>query len=71
MLENITYFQILGKPLIMYIGIITLVLFISVALIPILNKRGKKIPFKWHHRLAAVAIILALIHGLLGAAVYF
>lgn len=72
MLENISYYQILGKPLIMYSGILTLISFLFTALIAIMNKKGiNKILFKWHSRLAIVSIILALIHGLLGLLAYF
>jgi hypothetical protein len=72
MLENISYYLIFGKPLIMYGGIITLISFLSTALISILNKNGIDIiPFKWHPRMAIISIILALIHGCLGILHYF
>ena len=72
MLQQITYFQILGKPLIMYLGIITLLSFLFTATIAILNKKGiNKIPFAWHQRMAIISIILALIHGFLGLMAYF
>lgn len=72
MLENITYYPILGKPLIVYLGVLTLTSFLFTALIAILNKRGVYIiPFKWHPRMARVSIVFALIHGLLGILAYF
>ena len=72
MLEKITYFLILGKPLIMYSGIITLLSFLFTASIVILNLNGiSKIPFKWHPRMAIISITLALIHGLMGILAYF
>lgn len=72
MLEYITYYQILGKPLIMYLGILTLSSFLFTASIAVLNvKFGiAKIPFKWHPRMAAISITLALIHGTLGILAY-
>jgi len=71
-LNSITYFQIFGKPLIMYAGIITLLCFLFTAAIPILNKGGKiKIPFKWHPIMARISIMLAIIHGALGVLAYF
>ncbi|MDD5162616.1 MAG: hypothetical protein PHD95_00215 [Candidatus ainarchaeum sp.] len=71
MLENIVYFMILGKPLIFYLGIITLVSFLCTATIGFLNFKGyKKIPFKWHPRFAAISIILGIIHGTLGILLY-
>lgn len=72
MLEQITYFQILGKPLIMYGGIITLLLLLFTAIIAVLNKKGiNKIPFKWHPIMARITIAFAIIHGLLGVLAYF
>ncbi len=72
MLESISYYMIFGKPVIMYTGILALILFLFTALVGILNYKGiKTIPFKWHPKLAATAIIIALIHSLLGILVYF
>ncbi len=64
--------MIFGKPLIMYLGIITLCSFLFTALIGFLNLKGiQKIPFKWHPVMAGISITLALIHGLLGILAYF
>lgn len=72
MLESITYFQIFGKPLIIYLGILTLSSFLFTASIAVLNRRGiNKIPFKWHPRMAALSISLGIIHGALGILAYF
>ena len=72
MLENITYFLIFGKPLIMYSGIIALLSFLFTALIAILKRKGiNKINFKWHSRMAAISILLAVIHGSMGILAYF
>ncbi len=71
-LNQITYFQILGKPLIMYAGIIVLLSFLFTASIAITNKKGiNKIPFKWHPIMARISIVLAIIHGALGVLAYF
>jgi len=72
MLEQITYYQILGKPLIMYGGIITLLTMLFAASIPFLQKRGVKgMTYQLHVRVAITAVILALIHGTLGILHYF
>jgi len=72
MLEYITYYQILGKPLILYGGVATLISLLSTAMISVLNKRGiHVIPFRWHSRLAALTIALALVHGAMGLLAYF
>lgn len=71
MLESITYYLIFGKPLIMYLGILTLSSFLFTASIAILNRRGITIiPFKWHPRMAAISIMLAVTHGSLGVLAY-
>jgi len=72
MLAEIAYYQIFGKPVIMYTGILTFSSFLFTAAISVMNKKGLKyIPFKWHPRMARISIILALIHGILGLSVYF
>ncbi len=71
-LEFISQYIILGKPLMFYLGISTLALLVLTATIGFLNFRGKGgIPFAWHPRLAAAAIILAIVHGALGVLAYF
>lgn len=72
MINDIAYFQILGKPLIMWTGILTLIFLLSTAAIAILNKRGiNKIPFKWHPIMARATIVLGVLHGAMGLATYF
>jgi len=56
----------------MWLGVITLLSISFTALIALLNKRGiHKIHFKWHSRMAAISITLAIIHGILGVLIYF
>ena len=72
MFQEITYYLIFGKPLIMYLGILTLLAFLFTAAIAVMNLKGvRTIPYRWHPRCAAVAILLALVHGLLGLLAYF
>jgi len=55
----------------MYAGILVLLSFSFTALIGLLNYKGiHKIPFKWHPRMAAISISLAIIHGTLGILAY-
>lgn len=63
MLEDISYFMIFGKPLIMYLGIITLVGFLITAA---LSKKD----MQWHRGMAIASIILAVIHAVLGVFLY-
>jgi hypothetical protein len=72
MLQSVSYFLIFGKPLIMYLGILTLCLFLLVAAIAVMNKKGiRTIPFSWHPRMAVIAICCAVIHGVLGILAFF
>jgi hypothetical protein len=72
MFQNITYFPVLGKPLILYLGILTLLAILFTAVIAVMNKKGiRVIPFRWHPVCAGCAILLALVHGLLGMLAYF
>jgi desulfoferrodoxin (superoxide reductase-like protein) len=70
-IEDINYYSILGLPFILHLGIFTLIIFILTALLPLL-KRWKiaTIDVKWHIRLAYVAIVLGIIHGILGIIIY-
>lgn len=65
--SEIGYYTVFGKPLIFYFGIITYLLFVLAALIAFSSKRGiLKIPFVWHKRVAVVALLFGLVHGLFG-----
>ncbi len=70
-LQQVAYYSILGKPVVMYFGIITLLSLLFTASISIMNLRGiTYIPFKWHPRMAKITIALALLHGLLALSAY-
>lgn len=72
MLENISYYLILGKPIIFYTGILAIVSFLFTAFVGLLNYREVHIiPFKWHPKLAVFSLAVALIHGLMGILLYF
>lgn len=72
MIHNLALTFFLGKPLIMYGGIITFLLLLFTATIGILNMKGISIiPFKWHPRLAITTIIVATVHALFGLSIYF
>jgi hypothetical protein len=66
MLSQIAYFPIYGKPLILYIGITTLILFIITASIGLMVFRGVRIPFKFHPTMAGISLTVGIIHGILG-----
>jgi len=71
MLQDVTYYLIFGKPLILYLGVLTLLFLLVTASIPVLNKQGIRIlPIRWHAVCAGITILLALIHGILGILAY-
>ncbi len=72
MLEYISYFQILGKPLIFHLGILSFILLIATASISIFGMKLKiRNSFKLHKLLALITIVVVTIHGLLGILLYF
>jgi hypothetical protein len=71
-LAQLAYHQILGKPLIIYMGILTILLFFATAAVPILKRKGfTKIPYNLHPFLAKIALASAVIHAILAISVYF
>lgn len=66
MLSEIAYFPIFGYPLVLYLGIITLLSFITTASIGLMIFRGVRIPFKFHPTMAGISLTLGIIHGTLG-----
>jgi len=72
MFQEISYMLIFGKPLIFYLGVLTLLGFIITAGIAVMNSKGvRTIPFEWHSRCAVIAICIALVHGALGILAYW
>ena len=71
MFQEITYYLIFGKPLIVWLGIVTLLTILFTVSIPLMNRRGiRTIPMAWHSRCAALAVTLAILHGTLGFLAY-
>jgi MFS superfamily sulfate permease-like transporter len=67
MIESISLFPVFGLPLIVYLGMATLSLLLFTASISVMTRRGmRRIPFRWHPRMAAVTIAVAIVHGFLG-----
>ena len=71
MFESFTYYPILNIPFIVYLGIVTIFLFVITALIAYLKRKGKlHISIKWHYYLAYISITLGLTHGILALLIY-
>ncbi|MBW2965033.1 hypothetical protein KY363_06255 [Candidatus Woesearchaeota archaeon] len=65
-LGEVAYFDILGYPLIMYLGILTFLSLIFTASISVMNRKGiNRIPMRWHFIMARITIALAAVHGIL------
>lgn len=71
MFEGITYYLICNIPFIVYLGIVTFILFLMTGLIAYLRRKGKtKVPVQWHFRLAYLSFALGSIHLILGVFAY-
>ncbi len=71
MFEDLSYALIGGLPVIVYLGVLTLILAVIAMSIGGLHIRRKiKLSVKWHFWFAYLAIIVGLIHGVLGLLAY-
>ncbi len=73
MISQIAYSHPFGfaLPLVAYLGWLTFLSLLSTATVGFLNFRGRTtISFKWHPRLAATTITLAVIHAVFALSAY-
>jgi Co/Zn/Cd efflux system component len=69
--RDFAYGLLLGKPIVVWLGILALMLLLSAAAVMFLTLHArKKIPFGWHKRFAVAGIIVALIHMVLALSAY-
>ena len=66
MLDSVVYLPILGKPLIMYLGILTLLGFLATG-----YTGARKMAVELHTNLAKISIVLAIVHAIMGILAYF
>jgi hypothetical protein len=72
MIIQIALFSIFDKPLVIWLGALTLLALLFTASIGYTTVKGIKwVPFKYHPLMAITTILIALIHGLLGASVFY
>ncbi|MFA7654221.1 MAG: hypothetical protein WCX97_04235 [Candidatus Magasanikbacteria bacterium] len=72
MLKEIALLSLFGQPVIMYGGIFTLLLFLIVGIIGLVIHSGKsRISMSWHINLARLALVIGLIHAILGISLFF
>lgn len=71
MIQDIAYLMVFDIPLVVIIGIVTLLLFLITAAIAVLHRRGKKwATFALHYRLAVFSLFLGVVHVVLAVSVY-
>ena len=67
MLTEIAFYPVFGKPLVLYVGILTLISFSITATIGISIYKGLlHIKFIWHPTMAGISFSLAIIMAILG-----
>ena len=72
MFLNITFYPILGKPLIMYMGILVLLFFFLAGYFGWkFRKTQGKSSIKTHLLFAKIALILGLLHAIFGVLAFF
>lgn len=67
---NIAYFEIFGKPVLFYTGILTFLIFLTVAFIGYQTLRGHS-KIRYHRAAVIIAFSIATIHAILGLSAYF
>lgn len=73
MLTKVAFFMILGRPVVMWMGVLTLLTFFAAAAIAILGRKGRFKTFNhyvWHIRVARLGLGLAVLHGMLAVSLY-
>jgi len=71
MFESISYYQILGWSLVIYLGVAAVVLFLVTAVFVVLPMKKPAVRVRWHRWLAIIALIIGRIHAFLGISAYF
>jgi hypothetical protein len=70
-IRDIALISILGKPLVVYFGILTFSSFLFTAFIGYTNHKGRRlIAFKWHPRMVIVSFTIASFHALLAISLF-
>ena len=70
MFDSVSYYLILGVPFVVYLGIISVVLFIGTALFLVIPKKKSPVVFRWHRWLAILALGVGIVHAFLGVSLY-
>lgn len=70
MFDSISYFQILGLPFIIYLGLVAVGLFVLTAVCMVYPKKKSPFMFRWHRWMAFLALVVGIIHAFLGMSLY-
>lgn len=71
MLRDFAYSVLLGFPIVVWLGLMALALFLAAGLIIALNSYTKiRIPIAWHMRLALAGVAVAVVHAILAISAY-
>jgi len=73
-LQGIAYAEILGRPLIFYLGLVTYALLLATVTLQTLRlrvRRLRSIPRRLHHALGLLSLGIATLHGLFSLSIYF
>ena len=71
MLKEIAYSLLFGKPIVLWLGLAALTLFLSALSVIGLNNYTKiRIPIEWHFRLAIAGFVIVIIHAILAISAY-
>jgi len=72
MLKEIAFYTILGKPLIMYGGLLAFIMLMTTGVIGFLVHQGKiGLSINWHINFARVTLLLAFLHAVVGVLLFF
>ena len=69
-LAEITYYQIFGKPLILYLGTLSAILLLMAVLFGVMATQGKS-NIKMHLNFVKIAVAVSAVHFILGMLAYF
>ncbi|KAF0124607.1 MAG: hypothetical protein FD189_2426 [Elusimicrobia bacterium] len=59
---ELAYFDLFGEPLFKVVGMAAFTALFAAALVPVLNRRGLRLPMQAHFRLAWAGLLLAAAH---------
>lgn len=59
---ELAYFDLFGEPLFKVVGMAAFTALFAAAMVPVLNRRGLRLPMQAHFRLAWAGLLLGAVH---------